>query len=52
MSLSSRPEEWTLEEIESALRELRARDPDKYKEVVGLIYSVSEDLSLMRSEMP
>jgi hypothetical protein len=52
MSLPDRPEEWTPEEIESVLRELRARDPGKYKEVLDLIYSVSEDLSSTLSATP
>lgn len=52
MSLPDRPEEWTVEELETVLQELRDRDPDKYKELTELIYSVSKSLSLTRSTTP
>jgi hypothetical protein len=42
----------TEEKVGSDLRELRARDPGKYQEVLELIYSVSEDLSSVRFARP
>lgn len=42
---SNRPEEWTVEEIESVLLKIQQESPEKYKRLLNLLHSCSSALA-------